>query len=462
MPLIIPVENQVRELDSKLLLACIAARRGFASYIGSHRHIDLRITAFPRSLYLCKSFTARNLKMLRIMRKLGHSILSWDEEALVHLPADMYFSRRLSPDVMPYISHLFAWGDDNAELWRGYPSLPADLPIHVTGNPRSDLLRPEFRIFYRHEAEAIRRAHGSYILVNTNFNHVNAYFPAQNLFRPAGRGGARLTPGKAGLGMSLEFAEALRDHKQALFEHFQQLIPALEQAFPHHTVVVRPHPTENPRVYHAIASRCERVRVACEGNVVPWLMNASALVHNGCTTGVEAYAIGVPAISYHPCVDVDIDEGFYYLPNQLSYQCFDQNELFATLARIIDGHLGVANGGKRRRLFNRHVCAVDPDLACTRMVDVLDAVSQENGTRGKPDRSGQVSGWCLANGRRLVKWATASLPGTHAPPDFHRHRYPGISLEQLRARLDSLQRVLGDDTPIRTEQVHDHIYRISA
>ena len=34
VPLIIPVENQVRELDPKLLLACIAARRGFTSYIG--------------------------------------------------------------------------------------------------------------------------------------------------------------------------------------------------------------------------------------------------------------------------------------------------------------------------------------------------------------------------------------------------------------------------------------------
>jgi hypothetical protein len=32
--LLMPVENQVRELDSKLLLACIASRRGFSSVIG--------------------------------------------------------------------------------------------------------------------------------------------------------------------------------------------------------------------------------------------------------------------------------------------------------------------------------------------------------------------------------------------------------------------------------------------
>jgi hypothetical protein len=49
------------------------------------------------------------------MYKLGHEIVTWDEEALVHLPPEMYFSRRLSRLTMQYLSHLFAWGEDNAE-----------------------------------------------------------------------------------------------------------------------------------------------------------------------------------------------------------------------------------------------------------------------------------------------------------------------------------------------------------
>ncbi|MCD6150189.1 MAG: hypothetical protein J7J70_00820, partial [Deltaproteobacteria bacterium] len=69
--LIIPVENQVRELDAKLLLACIAARHGFSVIIGSRLEISFRIGAFPPSIYLAKSMTARSLKMFRIMRDLG-------------------------------------------------------------------------------------------------------------------------------------------------------------------------------------------------------------------------------------------------------------------------------------------------------------------------------------------------------------------------------------------------------
>ena len=39
--LLIPVENQVRELDAKLLLACVAARRELVSIIGSKRKIEI-------------------------------------------------------------------------------------------------------------------------------------------------------------------------------------------------------------------------------------------------------------------------------------------------------------------------------------------------------------------------------------------------------------------------------------
>jgi surface carbohydrate biosynthesis protein len=137
-PLIIPVENQVRELDPKLLLACVAAGRGFATIIGSHREIDFQIASFPRGLYLCKSMTGRNLKMFKIIGTLGHWILSWDEEALVHLPAETYYSRRMDLEAIRYVSDLFAWGEDNAQLWRQYPGIPGNIPIHVTGNPRTD------------------------------------------------------------------------------------------------------------------------------------------------------------------------------------------------------------------------------------------------------------------------------------------------------------------------------------
>ena len=184
VPLLIPVENQVRELEPKLLLACVAARRGFPSYIGSRREFHFHITRFPRGIYLSKSITGASDMMFRIMRHLGHEIVAWDEEALVHLPDETYYSRRLSPEAMTHVSRFFAWGEDNAELWRRYPHLPQNAVIDVTGNPRNDLLRPELHAYYDRDVQKIKQEYGDFILVNTNFNHVNAFTPVQNLFQP--------------------------------------------------------------------------------------------------------------------------------------------------------------------------------------------------------------------------------------------------------------------------------------
>jgi surface carbohydrate biosynthesis protein len=458
--LIIPVENQVRELDPKLLLACIAVQSGFAVIIGPHREIDFRISSFPRSLYLNKSMTDRNLKMFRIMEKIGHEILTWDEEALVHLPAETYYSRRLSPTAIRYNSHLFAWGEDNAELWRQYPDIPDDMPIHVTGNPRSDMLRPELRSFYETEAEEIRKTCGKFILVNTNFNHVNAFFPAQNLFRPADNTGEAPQFGKAAVGMSREYAEGLRDHKTAVFNTFKELIPVLDQAYPDHTIIVRPHPTENQQVYKDIASDCQRVKVTNEGNVVPWLMATDVVIHNGCTTGVEAYMMGVPAVSYRAAIDKTYDMGFYRLPNLISHQCFDIDQLQETLTKIFKGELGAASGDEHQELVNHYLAAQDGPLACERIVDVLEKKMERQPVLLKPPLSDRISGTVIANYRRIYKNIKKYIPGTHAPPHFHRHRYPGISLQELINRINKIQRVIGDTSEIKTEQIIDQIFLI--
>jgi hypothetical protein len=67
------VENQVRELDAKLLLACVAARRGLTPIIGPKREVESRIASFPRSVYVAKSMVQGNAQFLRIAHNLGHT-----------------------------------------------------------------------------------------------------------------------------------------------------------------------------------------------------------------------------------------------------------------------------------------------------------------------------------------------------------------------------------------------------
>jgi surface carbohydrate biosynthesis protein len=458
--LLIPVENQVRELDPKLLLACVAARRGFSSIIGSRREMEMRIDSFPRSIYLSKSMTVRSLLFFWVAVKFGHDIITWDEEALVHLPPETYFSRRLHSAAIRYVSHLFAWGEDNADLWRQYPHLPEGIPIHVTGNPRSDLLRPEMHAYYAAEVEKIRREVGDFILVNTNFNHVNAFGPDMNLFKPVKKAGETPAFGRAARGMSREYAEGLRDHKLAVFRDFQRMIPELEKSFPDYTIVVRPHPTEGHDVYRRIAAECRRVKVTNDGNVVPWLLSAKALIHNGCTTGVEAFEMQVPAISYRATVNETYDSGFYRLPNALSHNCFSFAELRNTLQRIVQGALGAPNGENRRALVRRHLAAQEGPLACERMVDVLEQIASDQTRPLSRSALRRFERWLTTLGLHGVRNVKSWLPGSHNRPEFQRHRYPGLPLEEVSERLARFQRLLGDRTHLAVEPVTATIYCI--
>ena len=461
LPLLLPVENQVRELDSKILLACIAAERGFPSYVGSRREFHFNITAFPKGIYMSKSVTAASDMMFNIMRNLGHHIAAWDEEALVHLPAETYYSRRLSPAAMSHVSRFFAWGEDNAELWRQYPHLPKDAVIKVTGNPRNDLLRPELHAYYDSEVNKIKKAHGDFILVNTNFNHVNAFTPVQNLFQPIEKSGDIPKTGRAAKGMSREYAAGLRDHKQAIFEHFQQMIPALDKAFPNYHVVVRPHPTESQEIYHRIAADCQGVTVSNEGNVVPWLLAARALVHNSCTTGVEAYVMRVPAITYRASIDETYDFGFYRLPNLISHACFNLRELESMLQKILDGEMGAADGDDRDQLITHYLAGQRGPLACERMMDVIENIVEERVASTKTGMFARMAGWSLWAGRTLIKRYKDSRPGSHNRPEFQRHRYPKLSTGDIRERISKFQHILNQRMQLKVEKFLDQFFKIS-
>jgi hypothetical protein len=45
-------------------------------------------------------------------------------------------------------------------------------------------------------------------------------------------------------------------------------------------------------------------------------------------------------------------------------------------------------------------------------------------------------------------------------PDLHRHRYPEVPLEEIRARISRFQQVLGDSKELKVEQISKQFFRI--
>ena len=452
-PLLIPIENQVRELDPKLLLAVCAANAGIKSYIGYRTEMDIIISKFPRSIYLAKSFTQRSDKMFRILSKLGHTICAWDEEALVHYPADIYFKRRLSPVATSYVSHLFAWGQENEDLFRQYPSLPTSLPIYKVGNPRLDMLRKEFEYYYEDEIAGIKQKHGDFILLNTNFGNVNAHLPIHNLFISKDEHGNYQEMGRGATGMGREFSEGRAKFKQNIYGNFLSLISYLSENFKDTKIIIRPHPVENKDVYYEIATKHSNVEVVQEGNVIPWIRAATALIHSGCTTGIEAYLSNKPAIAYVPITDPRYGYDAI-IPDQLSHQCSSHIEVANMLQRYLNGEAPTIDSSVLKKYIE-----FDTDkLSCTNIIEVIEKVL--NITTVENTLIENLHGKLLATKRRIVKRIKGLSSGSKYHHSYQQVRFPTLNQAQLQAKVDRFAQIINTDKPVEIKQISAHIFLV--
>jgi surface carbohydrate biosynthesis protein len=385
-------------------------------------------------------------RMFEILRDLGHDIVGWDEEALVRYPDPaIYYERRLSPLTLAKVAALFAWGPENAELFRAYPGY-SGAPIHVTGNPRTDMMRPELRGYFRDDVEQIRKRFDRFVLVNTNFGWPNHYLPRLRLDHPDGR------PRNA-------FEAGLAPHRQALFEAFLEMVPALARALPERTILVRPHPIERHAPWQRVAEQAPNVRVVNEGNVVPWLMACDALVHVGCTTGVEAAVLGTPAIAYQPVRSAEHDER---LPNELSHRAFDLPQLIETVRSVATGALGAPAGEPRRLLIERHIAALDGPLASERMVDVLEGMGYAERRPPRPRLSDLARGWRRNQVRTARKRINSLRPGHRNSRSYHDHRFPTLTTADIEERVARLRRELRRFDGVRVSRLAPHLFRVDA
>jgi surface carbohydrate biosynthesis protein len=440
---IIPIENQVRELDAKLLLGCVAAERGFPVILGSRTYVHFEADSIPRGVYLAKSMRPLSDPMFSILRELGHEIVAFDEEGLLRPSDARYYKRRMSAASVEQVSALLAWGPDNAETFERFPAA-RNIPVHVTGNPRIDMLRPEVRPFYAEQVQRIRERHGRIILLNSNFGVLNHYVSSM---RPEAPGSDPLD----------SFMTSLTDRRKVIYQHFRKLIPEVASAFPEHTLLIRPHPVESHEPWLELASGHSNIVVDNEGSVLPWLMASEVLVQSGCQTAIEGALLGTPVVSFRP-VPHELDSE---LIECLCHQVVDISALLETLRSIVAGELGPNDHPDRQRTLERHIAALDGPLASERMVDVLEEV----GYGDRPPRSSTLPRQLRGQVRNRVRtaWKRSKMRKrqNRNSQDYHDHRYPELSLDDVRGRVVRLGEQLGRFEGLRVQQLSHDLLQIN-
>jgi surface carbohydrate biosynthesis protein len=444
--LLIPIETKVREFHAKLLLAAVAADSGYDVIIGEQIELKSRLRFLPRGIILEKGATPHQLNDIRHSRLVNNRVVAWCEEGLVYRNREAYLRDRISLEAMDLIDRFFAWGSVQAEDILGKaPDVGKKLVL--TGNPRFDLLRPELRGLFRKRTNQLKETFGSYILIPTNFGRVNHFRGSDFVSKLLHERGAYLNQRIA------DFTRGWTEFLGKVYRTFLRMVPELARAFPNVTIIVRPHPSENSDSWKKTLSDFENIRVIHEGTVIPWIMAASVVVHNSCTTGVESYLLDVPVVAYRPVTSEIYDSK---LPNSLSHQAATMDELIALVGAIRDrdGVPGftVQEEERRRAIVSRFITSVDGPWASDRIVNSLGRLPATS----QPNRTSAMSRVSMGATDMISALRTAGarargnvVVGT----EYRRHKFSGLELHEVQQTLDELKDVSGRFQGIKAEPV---------
>jgi surface carbohydrate biosynthesis protein len=286
-----PMEIASRELDSRLLLAAIAAARGFEVVLGQKWLIERNIERMTPGVYCSKTLTVRDAKMLKRAREAGYVVVAVDEEMAGLVVHDRKFWW-VSPAAVDATDLIFLPGTYNSSAFASVFGLEEGR-VHQASNPRWDLLREELRPVFADEAADLKRRYGDFILVNSNLGLTNSRKGDARQMIQGLIDQGKINANDTELLRELDDIVAMEESNRV---SLMALMPEMARCFPDHRIILRPHPSEIVENWHAWIGGHDRIEVVREGAAVPWILAAHILIHTNCTTGVEAIALDRPSI----------------------------------------------------------------------------------------------------------------------------------------------------------------------
>ena len=369
--ILLPIEIKVRELESRLLLACYAAKAGYGVIIGSKNELNRALPYLPRGLYFDKSISRNKFEQIKNRVDLGYVYGVIDEEGLsYHRDKSNYVQTRLSKETLKLTDLVYTWGKGQAiAIAEAYPEFHEK--VVITGNPRIDLYRSQFRGIYEDVKNDLQAIYGKFILIPSNFA---GYIHAR---------GANFTIEQAksyGNIKTKEDEEILKerlDYKQENLNQYLKAIRELSKRFSDYTIIIRPHPADNHNYWKEKTESIPNVKVIYKGKVTPWIMAAEAVIHHGCTTGLESYLLEVPCIAYLPCENPKFDGG---ISNTVSLKAYSQHELISMVTDIITNKVSgqdIFNNKEKKEYLAKHLEALEGELATEKIVNSFKQVKQK-------------------------------------------------------------------------------------
>lgn len=333
MNILFPIETIGRELDYKLALAHVLKNKfpELNILLGSVTMIHTLAESFKNGLYIGKNiFSSSNVDNSKArysqFKSNGFDIVYLHEEGAVFLGEyDSWVEEiRKQYDISIFDKNdvICVWGEVQKKIEEKRNI--NQIPIKVTGHPRMDLLHthPDF---FEKKAFELKKKYGRFILVNGNFGTYNFGGSFNKIFE-------YLKDRDKGYEDNLTwFMNWFLSESKRMYRMVELILRAAHE-FPQYNFIYRPHPSELLETYHELFEGKSNIIIERVGPVNPYILASEALIHDGCTTALEAYNSNIPILNYKPVSD----EFDLYLPNQVGQFITTVDEALSFIKNIIN------------------------------------------------------------------------------------------------------------------------------
>ncbi len=340
MNIYIDIEHKKRELHSKLLLGFESALKGNQVYLGKVMPL-LQKGLFKPGIVHLKSITPsdRRFSQMKFLKKNQFIITSIDEEVGVIQDNAKYVKLRYGNKTLDLVDKLFTHGNfDYKNLVNKFPK--SKKKIINSGNPRFDFWRGDFRNFFKNIYYVKKK---NYLLFSSNLNNVFTYQKLdQNISIEKELGYFRR-------GNSQKYLQTEKRCSQRFLKKILEFIEIVNKNFKDITIIIRPHPTENPLEWKKFIGKKKNVKIIGDGDLSDWITYSKCVVHGGCTSGLEAVARGKIALSIN---SKKINHG-EKVPDMVSQKIQGENQIKDKISNIFKNKLKSKHQKYKKFIQNR-------------------------------------------------------------------------------------------------------------
>jgi surface carbohydrate biosynthesis protein len=435
------VDNPLRDLEGLVLLGRQLAARGVRVTLVPMYEQGFDVPALRPDLVLVNYTRPNNADLIKVYKRAGILVGVLDTEGIGGKNADQFAEMVKRAGCTDLVDLYCVWGQAQHAAFLTHGTVPAEL-VRATGCPRYDFCAPPWRAVLPEPSIA-----PGYVLINTNFPTVNPRFS---------RSSSHEEESMVQAGFSREFARQFIADAGLAYRTVLDTSIKLASHFTEVQFVLRPHPFESLSSYDAFAE-LPNAHVIQSGTSLEWISGARLLIHQNCSTAIEAAMLGVEPVSMEwfntPALRLQAATG-------VSREAASEADLIDLVQKRLDGKLRAPSSETeefRRKIMGDLYTAIDGGSSARvtgAILETIEAVRHgKAATRTLPPPSprGAVAG--AVRGTLGYKVSSALRRAYSAPEIESRRLGKAFSAEMVNSVLGRICTATGDGRHFVAQQV---------